>query len=169
MNYKAIKTLKAQVEHCLTTYPETRNSDITLMLKIWQLFYPELVTATDVPFNSLYQLPREDNVKRVRAAFNSKGLFYPTSWEVAKARDINRDEWQVAMGYPTQEKTYTPHLEAQKPHTFNSTSDSEVQYQVVQVGDGLSCNCPGFYYKGTCKHLRTVLAEMQHQHQPKIV
>ena len=57
----------------------------------------------------LYWLPREDNVKRVRAFWqNDKKKFLPTVLEVAIARRINEDEWRVAMGYPTKATTGTP-------------------------------------------------------------
>ena len=109
INYRQIKTLKGQVEHCLKNYPDTRNSDITLTIQIWREFYPEKVIGEAVALKDLYELPREDNVKRARAYFqNDKKLYWPTSLEIAKKRGILEDEWRVAMGYPTKATTGTP-------------------------------------------------------------
>lgn len=107
------KTIKDQVEFCLRNYPETRDSDITLTIKIWKTFHLQYLRQDDrlnymVPLEYLFELPREDNVKRVRAQFNSEGKYYPTKWEVAKARGIKEDEWRVALGYPTKQMTIIP-------------------------------------------------------------
>lgn len=113
MNYKEIKTLKGQVKYCLEEYPETRNSDITLTIAIWKVFFPQHLFKVDglretdgvqqaILLKNLFELPREDNIKRVRAHFqNDKKILLPTVWEVAKGRGIAEDEWRVAMGYPT--------------------------------------------------------------------
>lgn len=114
MNYEAIKTLKDQVEYVLREVPNTRNSDILLTVEIWRRWYPTRVHQTELGAEYVYtsdllDLPREDNVKRARAHFqNTKGLYLPTSWEVAKKRGLAEDEWRVAMGYPTKSGDYTP-------------------------------------------------------------
>ena len=95
MNYN----LKTQVRHCLLEYPETRNSDITLMLKIWEIYFPEYLKkgATGqigVWLKDLYELPREDNIKRVRAFFqNTQGLYLPSDPAVRKQRKIEEEKW----------------------------------------------------------------------------
>lgn len=63
MHYRDIKTLKFQVEHCLKEFPETRDSDITLTIAIWKVFYPDYVRQGasgewGVWLNDLYTLPR---------------------------------------------------------------------------------------------------------------
>lgn len=112
MGYKEIKTLKGQVEHCLREHPSTRNSDILLMTILWREFYPtqivEVYGVAHISLSALYVLPREDNIKRVRAQFqNDKGLYLPTDWKVAQKRGIAEDEWRVALGFPTKETTGT--------------------------------------------------------------
>jgi len=111
--YAESKTLTDRVEFCLRNYPETRDSDITLTIKIWKMFYLLFLRQDGnlnymVPLESLFELPREDNVKRVRAQFNSKGQYYPTNWRVAEARGIKEDDWRVALGYPTKQMTIIP-------------------------------------------------------------
>ena len=99
-----MRKLKAQVEYCLDTFPETRNSDIALTLAIWRQYFPTRIRKgasgeEGVWLKDLYDLPREDNVKRVRAKFqNEQNLYLPTDWKVAKQRKINEDKWRVALG-----------------------------------------------------------------------
>lgn len=91
--------LKEQVKFVLQEYPETRNSDITLMLKIWEIYYPQYIKKgasgeLGVWLKDLYELPREDNIKRVRAIFqNTQGLFLPSDPAVRMQRKINEEQW----------------------------------------------------------------------------
>ena len=114
-----IKSVKDQVEWCLRNIPETRNSDITLMIELWKRFYPQRIFTNQryagsggnmecITLKSLYDLPREDNIKRVRAQFNAEGKYYPMSWEVAKGRGIEEDKWRVSLGYPIKAATVVP-------------------------------------------------------------
>lgn len=155
MEYKQIKNLKSQVEDILRTIPQSRNSDITLTLLIWKKYYPQLLidNGSAVKLAELYKLPREDNVKRVRAQFqNDKKMFWPTDEKVAKARGMNIDEWRVAMGYPTAAGTYTPPSEEIKEYQFHSES-SDAIYTVKDLGTGIVCDCPGFQFRANCKHV----------------
>ena len=97
------KNLKAQVEHCLLEYPETRDSDVELTIRIWREFYPQHLTQAGdvdvVPLACLFQLPREDSCKRIRAHFqNTLALYPPQSLEVVKQRRINENEWRKTTG-----------------------------------------------------------------------
>ena len=93
-----IATLKKEVKHVLQNWPETRNSDIALTIKVWQLFYG---IRDIVDLSKLYDLPREDNVKRIRAKFCEQGFnwAYPSNWKIARARKIKEDEWRQKLGY----------------------------------------------------------------------
>ena len=98
------KNLKEQVKRVLIDNPETRNSDITLTIEIWKRFFPEKTIGGEcagIRFQQLYELPREDNVKRIRANFCQKGFnwAFPTDWKIAKARGINEDKWKEVLGY----------------------------------------------------------------------
>jgi len=103
--HKDLKVLKNQVEYCLINYPHTRNSDISLTIKLWEEFYPESILITHdngvhcIPLNYLFIIPREDNIKRVRANFQSKGQFLPTEKEIAIKRGWKEEEWRKALGY----------------------------------------------------------------------
>ena len=97
MNIFDLKTLKDKVGFCLRNYPETRDSDLALLHKIWDVFHG---VRGSVELRHMYELPREDAVKRIRAMFNAEGRYYPRSWEVAKHRGIEEDVWRNALGYP---------------------------------------------------------------------
>jgi hypothetical protein len=94
-----LNRLKDQVRRTLMAYPETRNSDIALTIKIWEEFYGIRDT---IQTKQLYDLPREDNVKRIRAKFceQNKQWAYPTIWKIAQKRGIKEDEWRNVLGYP---------------------------------------------------------------------
>lgn len=106
------KTLKDKVLFCLDTYPETRNSDITLTIMVWKKFNPEYIKHTPesdlgyLNLDNLKELPREDHIKRIRAKIqNEDGKYLPTSLSVAKQRRIEENKWREAMGYPPLEQT----------------------------------------------------------------
>lgn len=92
--------IKKMVEAVLEDVPETRNSDITLMIEIWKRYFPKYIKngasgETGVWLKDLYELPREDNIKRMRAFVqNNRGLWLPTDWKVAKQRKINEEKWK---------------------------------------------------------------------------
>lgn len=96
--------LREQVETILKDVPETRNSDITLMIQIWKRFYPGRLKKTStgdlgVYLKDLYDLPREDNIKRIRAQFNAEYKYLPTDYKIMKQRRINEEMWRRALGY----------------------------------------------------------------------
>ena len=98
-----IHQLKTRVLKVLEEQPATRNSDIALTLAIWRKYYDGIIITAPsgvqgVKLEDLFRLPREDNVKRVRAHIqNDLGKFLPTSWEVAKQRKIEEATWRVYM------------------------------------------------------------------------
>jgi len=92
-----LETLKNQIEAVLQDDPATRNSDIGLLIGIWTRFYGVKMA---VSVQQLYDLPREDTVKRFRAKFQNEELKYlPTELKIALRRGILENEWRKAMGY----------------------------------------------------------------------
>ncbi len=109
-------TLRDQIKVVLEEVPETRNSDIALMIHVWKRYYSGKIGGWDpqdgdnleghVSLKDLFDLPREDHVKRIRADFNSKGFYWPTEPAIAEARGINEAQWREKLGYPEKkEKT----------------------------------------------------------------
>lgn len=106
-----LKTLTGQVEYILSTNEDARNSDISLTIGIWKRFYSGKIRGWDaqdgfnlegsVDLKDLFDLPREDNIKRIRATFqNEKHLYIPTDQKIAEGRGINEEEWRKHLGYP---------------------------------------------------------------------
>lgn len=101
-----IKTLSDQVRYCLKYFPETRECDIALAEKIWKVFYKGLIVhAFDgkpcVRIEHLKELPREGNIKRIRAHIqNFLHEYLPESPETKRKRGWSEEKWLKAMGYP---------------------------------------------------------------------
>lgn len=101
-----VPRLKNMVEQVLKDNPkyqgiEARNSDIALMICIWQRWYG-VSDRNDgtVHVRRLFDLPREDNVKRVRAKLqNEEHKYLPTNPDVLIKRGILAEYWQDALGY----------------------------------------------------------------------
>lgn len=97
--------LKKMILAVLKDEPKTRDSDQYLTLKIWVRFYPKRIDLTypknpKVGFREIMDLPREDNVKRIRAVIqNDEGRFLPTSEKIAKQRKLNMEKWYQYIKY----------------------------------------------------------------------
>ena len=111
-----MKTLKDKVRYCLEKYSDSRNSDITLTLWIWREFYYDSIIKSGEAIEQngrmyispklLFILPREDNIKRIRAYFqNNKKLYLPTNLEVVRQRKQNEEEWRKQLNYNPELRT----------------------------------------------------------------
>jgi len=94
--------LKKKIEYCLEKWPETRNSDIYLTRAVWWEFHNSKVFKHDgrtaVYLEDLMDLPREDNIKRLRAKIqNDEHRFVPTDELVCQARRIEEFWWRGEM------------------------------------------------------------------------
>lgn len=99
--------LRDQVEYCLKHFPKTRNSDVLLTIQVWATFYRSFVFRDNegqwsIRFKDLLHLPREDNVKRIRAKLqNEKVLYLPSDQKVREARGISEEAWRKYLNYPS--------------------------------------------------------------------
>jgi|TARA_R100001530_G_scaffold116143_1_gene83171 hypothetical protein len=97
-----LKALTKQVYDVLRDYPETRNSDIELTLRVWREFHG---VQDQIDPALLFDLPREDNVKRIRARIqNEDREFVPTEWKIAKARGFEEDKWRELLNLKPRKK-----------------------------------------------------------------
>lgn len=106
MSSPPVPRLKKMVEITLDENPkyrdvEARNSDIALMILIWQRWYSvSPYEDGTIHLYRLFDLPREDNIKRVRAVFqNVEHKYMPTNAKVLRKRGIERQYWEEALGY----------------------------------------------------------------------
>ena len=102
-----LKRLDEQVRYCLERYEATRNSDITLMIAVWKCFYPSRINEKlgyeAIALIDLFELPREDNIKRIRAKIqNVEHLYVPTTFEIAKKRGFLEKDWRQYLGHDTE-------------------------------------------------------------------
>lgn len=105
-----LEDLKDQIKEQLQQKPECRNSDITLLIAVWETYYG---VGKSILTRDLYELPREDNIKRIRAKMQELALkriednkiigdehFYlPTSQIIANKRHIDSEVWKKVLGY----------------------------------------------------------------------
>lgn len=99
------KQLKTQIEYCLKNFPDARDSDIVLTIRVWLNFYPEfIVSAPDntkaVQLRDLLKLPREDSCKRIRADFNEKGLYFSDNPDIRRRRQQKEIEIRTEKMMP---------------------------------------------------------------------
>jgi len=97
--------LTEKVRRILKNYPETRNSDIELTIRLWWVFHRDKINSDGtVKIRELWNLPREDNIKRIRAKIqNDQGMFLPTDPQIIKERQKLSKKWKQDLGYdPTQ-------------------------------------------------------------------
>lgn len=100
--------LRPMVEAILRDFPKARDSDQWLTLKLWAVYYPDSVYEDKGTVNNrkfvyledIMDLPREDNVKRLRAKIqNEEGKYLPTTLEVALQRRIEESVWRNYVNY----------------------------------------------------------------------
>lgn len=103
---KRIQNVAEMVEAVLCTVPESRNSDITLTIEVWKSYCSDVLMyhpETNEPYVSLarlFDLPREDHIKRIRAKIqNVERRYLPTKVEILIERAKLSDEWKQFLGY----------------------------------------------------------------------
>lgn len=97
------KNCEQLVTFCLREFPETRECDRTLMLKVWELQgfrFPKKY----IPF--FYKVYSPETVRRCRQSVQSEGLYRADPLKTAKRSLFameHRDYWRKnkAMGEPT--------------------------------------------------------------------
>lgn len=101
--------LTRKVRTILQNVPASRNSDITLTLSIWVTYHKDMLQEDPrrpgkyvVPLRHVFDLPREDNIKRIRAKIqNEERLYLPTDPEILMQRAKLSKEWRTFLGYNT--------------------------------------------------------------------
>jgi hypothetical protein len=98
MNEQHITKLRDQVEYVLQRSEKAKNSDVYLWILIVRQFYSGVVRPDQSIFlKDMFELPNQDNVKRLRARFNAALLYLPTSEEVRRKRGINEAIWRTYL------------------------------------------------------------------------
>jgi hypothetical protein len=116
------KNISQKVASILNRFDETRNSDVALMIKYWNIF--ENHTGTSVSHEDLFKLERLTTISRARAKIqNEFKLFLPTSERVRKAR---RDLAEVQAEYQITTKPELPNI-----HIYADETGKTDEYLIV--------------------------------------
>lgn len=96
--------LEKQIRAVLAEDEKSRNSDIRLTQLVWWKYHNGSFKMIDgIPYvnaNDLAKLPREDNIKRIRAKIqNDLHEFLPTDPKIAEKRGWQIEEWRSYLGY----------------------------------------------------------------------
>ena len=98
-----MKGFKKGVEQILKEYPETRNSDIDLTLTYWWVFnkdkFVQISGAYWIRAQDIRDLPREDQLSRVRRQIQEEGKYPATDEKVAKKRRQLINQVRKDLGY----------------------------------------------------------------------
>ena len=97
-------TLEKQIRRVLMEDEASRNSDIRLTQVVWFKFYQDKLRYVNeewtVSLKNLFDLPRGDNIKRIRAKIqNDQKEYLPTDKAIAKKRGWQEDSWRSYLGY----------------------------------------------------------------------
>lgn len=86
------ETLVQKVGWVLNTYPDTRNSDISLQLRYWKTFCPDQYDGGAMTADDLYKLPRLTSLVRARARVQNTLKLFLADTEVRKRRGTLSEE-----------------------------------------------------------------------------
>ena len=102
-----INNLKTKVEYCLQNYPETRDNDITLFIKLiksypcYNVFLNPgenfISDESTIKLKDLYELPKQEDVARIRRKFNQQGKYKTENEEIIRLRQEAEKEWYNKM------------------------------------------------------------------------
>ncbi len=100
-------TLKDKVAWVLNHHPETRDSDIALLIKFWETFESDIYNGYSIRPDDLYKLTREASIARERARIQNVFKLFLASPEVRERRGtLSEKEKEKSiddkpMGWPT--------------------------------------------------------------------
>jgi len=90
-------SLKPRVAYVLNLYPHTRNSDISLSLKYWEIFQPDLYKESGILPKDLFKLERLHYIVRARAKIQNEYELFLADTEIKKSRRRNEEKMEGAV------------------------------------------------------------------------
>lgn len=93
-----IEDTRTKVAFILNQYRATRDSDIALTLKYWQIFHRDLLGSNSISFDNFYKLPKFTSISRARAKIQNEYRLFQASNEISKNRanlDSKQRDFQV--------------------------------------------------------------------------
>ncbi len=87
-------TQRSKVAAILNLYPKSRNSDITLSLKYWEMFQPEFYNKNGIKPEHLFKLERMHFIARARAKIQNEYGLFSADEKVKGHRKKNEEKMQ---------------------------------------------------------------------------
>jgi hypothetical protein len=78
--------VKTKVAWVLNLFPHTRNSDISLTLKYWELYHSDLFNPNAMNPRDMFKMERETTIVRVRAKIQNEYKLFPADENVRRRR-----------------------------------------------------------------------------------
>jgi hypothetical protein len=88
----SLTDLKTRVAWVLNLYPHTRNSDISLSLKYWELYQPDIYNSAALAPRDLFRLERTNNITRVRAKIQNEYHLFPADDAIKNHRKQHEED-----------------------------------------------------------------------------
>lgn len=87
-------TQRAKVAAILNLYPKARNSDITLSLKYWETFQPDIYNKNGIKPEHLFKLERMHFIARARAKIQNEYGLFTADEKIRHHRKKNEEKMQ---------------------------------------------------------------------------
>jgi hypothetical protein len=84
--------MRHRVAWILNNFPSTRNSDIALQIKYWEIFDDEVYEGSPIPVDDLYRLTRLTSLARERARIQNVYRLFQADEDVKKRRGTRQEE-----------------------------------------------------------------------------
>lgn len=97
LNDGVVSDLKTRVAWILNLFPATRNSDIALTLKYWELFQRDIFNPVSMSPRDLFKLERETGIVRVRAKIQNEYQLFPADSSVRRRRRALEEDMREAV------------------------------------------------------------------------
>lgn len=92
LNDGVMSDLKTKVAWVLNQFSHTRNSDVALTLKYWELFQPNIFNVNSMSPRDLFSLERFTSITRVRAKIQNEYNLFPADPSVSRRRRAIEEE-----------------------------------------------------------------------------
>jgi hypothetical protein len=92
-----ISDLKTRVAWILNLFPHTRNSDVALTIKYWEMFQPDIFNPRAMAPTDLFKLERESYIVRVRAKIQNEYNLFSADNDIKRHRRSREEDMRDAV------------------------------------------------------------------------
>jgi hypothetical protein len=97
LNNGIFSDVKTKVAWILNLFPHTRNSDISLTLKYWELYHSDRFNPTAMNPRDMFKMERETTIARVRAKIQNEYHLFPADESVRRRRRALEEDVNEAV------------------------------------------------------------------------